>query len=168
MPTSNLIAVPNEVDAYVVQLQANTLYVASVTGSALGSSTGNTLPNPFVGIADFAGNVIAVQDDTPEGGVDPRLLFSVTTPGDYLVAVGDLTGGTGSYTIGVYDQFNNLQPGSFVTDVVVDPTMTSGPPPGSFDSQPGNFSVIPPGQPGSVGVTGIPQNVGDGTDFALV
>jgi hypothetical protein len=176
MPTPNNIAVPNEVDAYTVQLQANIPYIASVTGAERGSSTGNTLPNPFAGVSDSAGNIIAVQDDNPAGGVDPRMSFQVPASGDYLLLVGDITGGTGTYTVGVYDQQNTLQPGAFLTDVVVDPTMASGPPPGSFGPPPSGFSPIPPGQPGgftgsqdpSVGVTGVPQNDTDLGGFLLV
>lgn len=160
MATPNNIAVPNEVDAWVVTLQPNTPYLLSVTGATGGASTGNTLPNPFVGVADLnTSNVVAVQDDTTSGGLDPRLDFQVPASGNYLVMVSDLTGGTGSYTIGVYDQQGNLQPGSFVIDIVVDPATVSGtppggsgpppgPPPGSFGPPPGGFSPIPPGQPG--------------------
>lgn len=138
MPTPGNIAVPNEVDNYAVQLKADTPYVAEVHGATTGAKDGFTLRDPFVLVGDLAtGGILAVQDNTPKGGLDPILNFEVPVTGNYIVSVGSVVGDTGTYDMGIFDQKGNLQPGVFFTDIEVSP-------------------ILP-----QVGITGVPQNDAD-------
>ena len=164
MATPNNIAVPNEVDAWIVTLQPNTSYLAIVSGAST-SGGSSTLRDPFVGVGSLTtGEVIQVQDNPPAGGMDPQMPFQVPAAGDYVVAVGDITGGTGTYQVGVFDQQANPQPTNFVTEIVVDPAMTSstpggiGPTPGSIGpgTSPGGLGTSPGGlgtSPGGLGTS---------------
>jgi hypothetical protein len=73
--------------------------------------------------------------------------------GSYLVVVGDLTGGTGTYAVAVTDPEGNTAPGSFVIDFQGPPPTGPQPPPPSVGSPPPNFSPFD--------VMGVPpDNVG--------
>jgi hypothetical protein len=96
------ISAPQEVDGYPVHLFGGVDYVASVFGQTIGGGSGRTLPNPAVAILDTNLNVLDGQDDSWVLGADPLFKFKVPTTGDYVLAVTDLTGGTGSYEV-VFD-----------------------------------------------------------------
>jgi hypothetical protein len=94
------IAVPNEIDAFQVDLIGGVDYVAAVLGA---STAGGVLPDPAVAVFDGAGNQVAFSDDSLALGLDPMAQFTAPTSGTYTVAVADLSGGTGDYTL-VVDQ----------------------------------------------------------------
>jgi hypothetical protein len=90
------ISVPGEIDnTYQVNLIGGVDYTAVV----FGASTGGTLPNPAVAVFDGAGNQVAFSDDSLALGLDPMAQFTAPTSGTYTVAVADLFGGTGDYTL---------------------------------------------------------------------
>jgi hypothetical protein len=173
-----LIAQPYELDGYLVNLQPGVNYTVSVSGA----SHGGTLPDPFVGVGDLAtGQIILTADNAPDGNRDPIASLTVQGPmaGSYLVAVGDTTGGTGTYNVAVTDPQGNLAPGSFVIDFQAPPpdqsgTQFGGQPTGPFGPPPpppsGSFSGPVAGSPFSVqgvpiGVMGV-QNSAE-SDFSF-
>lgn len=146
LSTPGNIAAPSELDGYVVQLQPGVTYTVAVSGA----SHGQMLPDPFVAVADLStGQMIAVADNTPDGGRDPMTSFVAPAGGNYMVAVGDATGGTGSYVVAVTDPQGQVAPGFFVLDYQAPP---AGQQPG------GQFGGPPSGTP-SFGVLGVQDSV---------
>ena len=95
------LEMPGEVDLFSApNLIGGVDYVVTVLGV---SNAGGTLADPAVAILDSAGNAIAFNDDSFALGDDPMLTFKAPVSGNYTIAVGDLTGGIGTYTL-VFDQ----------------------------------------------------------------
>lgn len=97
----DILGTPGEVDLFSApNLVGGVDYVVTVLGA---SNAGGTLADPAVAILDGAGNAIAFNDDSFALGDDPMLTFKAPVSGNYTIAVGDLTGGIGTYTL-VFDQ----------------------------------------------------------------
>lgn len=91
----SVIDVPGEIETWgPVHLFQGVEYVAYV----LGASTGRTLPDPALAVYDAVTlQNIVVADDSLALGADPVITFIAPYEGDFLMDVGDLTGGTGEY-----------------------------------------------------------------------
>lgn len=100
MPFEGIIAAPGEVDTFQVDLIGGLDYVTAVLGA---SSGGDTLPNPAVAVFDGSNNQVAFNDDSFALGVNPMVQFTAPTSGTYTIAVMDLFGGVGDYTL-LFDQ----------------------------------------------------------------
>ena len=83
------------VDVIARNLIGGVDYVATALGA---SNAGGTLADPFVAVFDAAWNLVDLSDDSFALGEDPFLQFSAPSTGTYFFAVGDSSGGTGSYT----------------------------------------------------------------------
>ena len=167
MATPNSIAVPNEVDAWIVTLQPNTNYVALVHGVWSGDPR-NTLPDPFVGVASLTTDQFVQVEDNGLGGFDPHMTFQVPAAGDYVVAVGEVRGGTGTYQVRVVDQHGNPQPINFATEIVAVGGMPGGVglPPGESARHPGSLASPSGSQQQQFGVTGLaPSDTDSGGMF---
>lgn len=91
----SIIDVPGEIETWgPVHLFQGVEYVAYV----LGASTGQTLPDPVLAVYDpVTLQNIVFADDSLALGPDPVVTFIAPYEGDFLMDVGDLTGGTGQY-----------------------------------------------------------------------
>jgi hypothetical protein len=150
LSTPGNIAAPYELDGYLVHLQPNVAYGVAVIASAP-----NGLPDPFLAVADLnTQQIITVADDGLQGEDNPAAGFTVPVSGDYLVVVGDVTGGTGTYDLAVADSQGQIFPTSFVIDYQADPPnlSTQSPPDPSSQSQ--------------FGVMGVQESAG--TDLSLL
>jgi hypothetical protein len=129
LPSPSNIDSPYEVDGYLVQLEPNLAYSIRVTGA----SQGQTLPDPFVTVGDLiSGETFFAADDAPDGTLDPAAAFTVPLSRSYLVAVGDATGGTGTYGLFLTDPQGQNAQGFFAFDYQVNPPggrPLSNPPP---------------------------------------
>lgn len=92
---TSTIDVPGEIETWgPVHLFGGVEYVAYV----LGASTGNTLPDPALAVYDVNTlETIVFSDDSLALGADPVITFIAPYEGDFVMDVGDLTGGVGIY-----------------------------------------------------------------------
>jgi hypothetical protein len=86
---------PGEIETWgPVHLFQGVEYVAYV----LGASTGRTLPDPALAVYDATTfQNIVFADNSLALGADPVITFIAPYEGDFVMDVGDLTGGTGEY-----------------------------------------------------------------------
>lgn len=160
MPWSGLINTPTEVDLYNVHLYPGD-YFASATGSSqTGASRGLTLPDPYVVVLDPQTATAVAVDDNSAGGRDAVTIFRVPAEKDYLVAVGDLTGNTGTYE---FDVFPSV-PGGSVTPVLIAEFWTN-PRTGQLEPLTGTVGTGI-NHPGQFGVMGV-QEAGYSPDYLL-
>ena len=88
------IDAPGEVELWgPVHLFPGVEYVAYALGATLGAGT---LPDPALVVHDGV-NIYATADDTLALGDDAYVVCKVPVEGDYLLDVGDASGGIGTY-----------------------------------------------------------------------
>lgn len=155
MAFNGSISVPSEIDVYRVHLVPNVDYYAVAAGGSgqRGAAAGLTLPDPFVGVLDAETQSIVASDDNSQGR-DAITPFTVPAEKDYYLAVGDITGGTGSYETGIIERVS----GSHVTGVMF----------AEFVVDPMTGQVVPAGSPGPMGQPGQSTQQGDGGPTGLL
>jgi hypothetical protein len=149
-----------EIDVYRVHLVPSVEYWAVASGGASerGVQAGLTLPDPFVGVLDAETQAIVAADDN-SAEPDAITLFTVPAEKDYYLAVGDITGGTGSYETGVIErESGDHVAGELFTEFLVDPVtgMVEEKNTGPTDLPGQDLTQFDPGQfeSGTLGVQG--------------
>jgi len=92
------IEMAGDLDDYRVSLEADARYVIEVRGAGA-----DPLADPFLAVLDSQGNRVATDDDGGDG-LDARLRFTPSQPGEYYIQASGLGGSTGDYVISIVRQ----------------------------------------------------------------